>query len=69
MCVATKVTANEGESFDSLLKRFTKKVQQAGVVSEARRRQRYQKPVTRRARKAIARRRQAAKAARAARRR
>jgi small subunit ribosomal protein S21 len=66
--VATKVTANEGESFDSFLKRFNRKVQQDGVLSEARRRGHYQKPITRRARKAAARRRQANKAARAARR-
>ncbi|MCK5576729.1 MAG: 30S ribosomal protein S21 [Dehalococcoidales bacterium] len=59
------ITANEGEGFDSLLKRFNRKVQQDGVLSEARRREHYQKPVTRRARKAMARRRQASKAARA----
>ena len=62
--MATKVTANEGEGFDSLLKRFNRKVQQDGVLSEARRRGHYQKPITRRARKASARRRQAARAAR-----
>jgi len=66
--VATIVTANEGESFDSVLKRFNRKVQQDGVLSEARRRGHYQKPITRRARKAMASRRQATKAARAARR-
>ncbi len=63
--MAPIITANEGESFDSLLKRFNRKVQQDGVLSEARRREHYQKPVTRRARKAMARRRQASKAARA----
>lgn len=66
--MATIVTANEGESFDSVLKRFNRKVQQDGVLSEARRRGHYQKPITRRARKAMASRRQATKAARAARR-
>jgi small subunit ribosomal protein S21 len=66
--LATTVKANEGESFDSLLKRFNRKVQQEGVLSEARRRGHYQKPVTRRARKAAARRRSASKAARAAKR-
>ncbi len=65
--MATTVKANDGESFDSLLKRFNRKVQQDGVLSEARRRGHFQKPVTRRARKATARRRQANKAARAAR--
>ncbi len=63
--MAPIITANEGEGFDSLLKRFNRKVQQDGVLSEARRREHYQKPVTRRARKAMARRRQASKAARA----
>ncbi len=66
--MATIVTANEGESFDSLLKRFSRKVQQDGILSEARRRGHYQKPITRRARKAVARRRSANKAARALRR-
>ena len=66
--MATKITANEGESFDSLLKRFNRKVQQDGVLSEVRHRAHYQKPITRRARKATARRRQANKAARATRR-
>jgi len=56
--------ADEKESFESLLKRFSRKVQQDGIISEARRREHYQKPITRRARKASARRRQATKAAR-----
>ena len=67
--MATTVKANDGESFDSLLKRFNRKVQQDGILSEVRRRGHYQKPTTRRARKAAARRRQASKAARASRRR
>lgn len=67
--MATIITASEGESFDSLLKRFSRKVQQDGILSEARRRGHYQKPTTRRARKQVARRRSATKAARALRRR
>ncbi len=67
--MATIITASEGESFDSLLKRFSRKVQQDGILSEARRRGHYQKPTTRRARKQVARRRSANKAARAMRRR
>ncbi len=63
--MATVMKANEGESFDSLLKRFNRKVQQDGILSEVRRRGRYQKPLTRRARKDAASRRQASKAARA----
>jgi small subunit ribosomal protein S21 len=67
--LATIITASEGESFDSLLKRFSRKVQQDGILSEARRRGHYQKPTTRRARKQVARRRSANKAARALKRR
>jgi small subunit ribosomal protein S21 len=63
--VSTIVTANEGESFESMLKRFNRRVQQDGILSEARRRERFQKPQTRTARKQIAARRSAAKAARA----
>ena len=63
--MSTIVTANDGESVDSLLRRFNRKVQQDGVLSEARRRERFQKPQTRRTRKQIAARRQASKAARA----
>ena len=58
------VVSDEKESFESLLKRFSRKVQQDGIISEARRREHYQKPITRRARKASARRRQATKSAR-----
>ena len=57
------VVADDKENFESLLRRFSRKVQQDGIISEARRRGRFQKPITRRARKASARRRQAAKAA------
>jgi small subunit ribosomal protein S21 len=49
-----------------MLKRFNRRVQQDGVLSEARRRERFQKPQTRRTRKQIAARRSATKAARAA---
>ena len=64
----TMIKAGEGESFDNLLRRFNRKVQLDGVLSEARRREHYQKPITRRTRKQIASRRQASKAARAAKR-
>ncbi|MGA3093781.1 MAG: 30S ribosomal protein S21 [Dehalococcoidales bacterium] len=59
------VFSNENESVDSLLRRFNRKVTQDGVLSEARRRARFQKPLTRRTRKQVAARRQATKAARA----
>ena len=53
------VVAGENESFESLLKRFSKKVQQAGTLSEARRRQHYERPSDKRKRKAAKRRRSA----------
>ncbi len=53
------VVAGENESFESLLKRFSKKVQQAGILSEARRREHFEKPSDKRKRKAAKRRRSA----------
>jgi small subunit ribosomal protein S21 len=64
--VSTIVFSNDGESVDSLLRRFNRKVTMDGVLSEARKRERFQKPLTRRTRKQVASRRQATKAARAA---
>jgi small subunit ribosomal protein S21 len=63
--VSTIVFSNDNESVDSLIRRFNRKVMQDGVLSEARRRERFQKPLTRRTRKQVAARRQATKAARA----
>ena len=53
------VVAGENESFESLLKRFSKKVQQAGTLSEARRREHFERPADKRRRKAAKRRRSA----------
>ncbi len=53
------VVAGDNESFESLLKRFSKKVQQAGTLSEARRREHFEKPSDKRKRKAAKRRRSA----------
>ncbi len=47
----------EGETFDSLLKRFNKRVQQDGILSEIRRRQHFESPSIRRKKKAAAKRR------------
>jgi small subunit ribosomal protein S21 len=63
--LSTIVYSTDGESVDSLLRRFNRKVTMDGVLTEARRRERFQKPQTRRTRKEIASRRQAVKAARA----
>lgn len=43
MCV-TKVVVQDGEHFESLLKRFNKKVQGDRVMSEVRRRRFFEKP-------------------------
>lgn len=50
----TKVTVESGESFDSLLRRFNKKVQRDRVMSEARRRRFFEKPSVVRKRKKAA---------------
>jgi len=58
------VVAGEHESFDSLLKRFNKRVQQDGILSEVRRREHYEKPSIRRKRKRAAKKRKSARASR-----
>jgi small subunit ribosomal protein S21 len=52
-----EVVVNQNESFEAALKRFNRKVQQYGILSEARRRERFEKPAVRRKRKAAAKRR------------
>ena len=52
-----EVTIGENENFEAALRRFNKKVQQAGILAEARRREHYEKPSMRRKRKEAARRR------------
>lgn len=59
-----EVTAGDDESFDSLLKRFARKVQQDGILAELRRREHYEKPSIKRKRKKAAKKRGAAKSAR-----
>lgn len=59
-----EVKAGANENFESLLKRFNKKVQQTGVLSELRRRKYYEKPSVRRKRKKEAKRRSVARALR-----
>jgi small subunit ribosomal protein S21 len=58
------VKAGDNESFESLLKRFNKRVQQSGILSEIRRREHYEKPSIKRKRKAAAKRRKTARTAR-----
>lgn len=47
-----EVRLGEHESIDSALRRFKKKIQKAGILSEVKRRERYEKPSLRRKRKA-----------------
>ena len=57
----TGVVAGNNESFESLLKRFNKRVQQAGILSEIRHRGYFEKPSVKRKRKEAARKRKAAR--------
>lgn len=49
-----QVIINPNTSFEVALKQFGRKVQQAGILSEARRRSHYESPQARRKRKAAA---------------
>ena len=49
------------ESFESLLRRFNRKVQQDGILAEFRRREHYEKPSTTRKKKEAAKRRKSAR--------
>jgi len=60
----TGVDIQDNESFDSLLKRFNRRVQQSGVLSELKRREHFEKPSVKRKRKAAASKRKSAKAIR-----
>jgi small subunit ribosomal protein S21 len=52
----------DGEPFEGALKRFSRKVLQAGILSEAKRRRHYEPPSVKRKRKTEARRRKLRKA-------
>jgi small subunit ribosomal protein S21 len=56
-----QVNADGNESFESLLRRFNKKVQQDGILSEVRHREHYEKPSAKRKRKEAAKRRKSAR--------
>ena len=60
----TEVKVGDKESFESLLKRFNKRVQQSGILAQVRRREHYEKPSVKRKRKAAAKRRKTARIAR-----
>lgn len=62
MSSVSEVIIKEGDSFEAALKKFTRRVQQDGLLSEAKRRQHYEPPSVKRKRKADARERKARKA-------
>lgn len=49
-----EIRVRENESIESALKRFKKKIQKAGILSEIKRRERYEKPSVKRKRKSEA---------------
>lgn len=55
------VKVREGESFESALRRFKKQIEKAGILSELRKREYYEKPSVKRKKKMIAARKRAAK--------
>ena len=57
----TSVTVKVDESFESALRRFKKQCEKAGVLSELRKREHYEKPSVRRKKKSIAARKKALK--------
>ena len=58
------VRVKQSEPFESALKRFKKQCEKAGVLSEIKKREHYEKPSVKRKRKAIAARKKALKRAR-----
>ena len=62
----SQVMVRDGETFDSLLRRFNKRVQMDGILSEARRRSHFEKPSVQRKRKAAAKRRKSIRSTNAA---
>lgn len=55
------VRISEGESFENALKRFKKLCEKAGILSEVRKREAYEKPSVKKKKKAIAARKRALK--------
>ena len=53
----SEIKISDNESFETALKRFNRKIQQDGILAEARRREHYEKPSVKRKRKEAARRR------------
>lgn len=57
----TDIVVGDTEPFESALRRFNKKVQQDGVLAEARRREHFEKPSVRRKKKEATKRRKTAR--------
>lgn len=55
------IRIREGESFEGAVKRFKKMCEKAGILSELRKREHYEKPSVKRKKKAIAARKRALK--------
>ena len=55
------VILGETETFDSMLKRFNKRVQQDGILSELRRRESFEKPSVKRKRQEAAKKRKSSR--------
>jgi small subunit ribosomal protein S21 len=55
----SEVKFGENDSFETALKRFNRKIQQDGILAEARRREHYEKPSVKRKREEAAKRRKA----------
>ncbi|GCE25331.1 hypothetical protein KDA_08150 [Dictyobacter alpinus] len=53
--LVSEVKIGDREMFETALKRFNRKIQQDGILAEARRREHYEKPSIKRKRKAAAR--------------
>jgi small subunit ribosomal protein S21 len=58
----SEVKIGDNESFEAALKRFNRKIQQDGILAEARRREHYEKPSVKRKKKEAAKKRKARKA-------
>ncbi|TET87381.1 MAG: 30S ribosomal protein S21 [Dehalococcoidia bacterium] len=59
-----RVSLGENESFESLVRRFNKRVQQDGILAEIRRRGAYEKPSVKRKKKEATKRRKSARSSR-----
>ena len=55
------IKVNENEPFENALRRFKKQCEKAGILSELRKRQHYEKPSVKRKKKALAARKRALK--------